>query len=594
MWDAQYRQQRDGGELADYLPSDDSHGSRWSGSTHSPQSERASGKRVAEYKYLQPDGEPYLLVEKWVTDDGEKNFPQKHWTDRGWAPGAPDGPKIPYRLPELLQANRREPLFICEGEKDADSVRALGLTATTNSGGATKWTPDLNPWLLGFKHVYILADNDDIGREHAAMVAANLGNVVEDVRIVALPDLPPTGDVSDWISGGGTGEALLQIAAVAPAYERKPVGLAFVDIAAWDTTLAPPQEWLVEDLIPYRDVALFSGKGGYGKSILAMQLMMSAAHGDAWLGKSVREGPAVYLNCEDDVGVLQRRFENIAKLNNVHFADLKDRLHILAYAGIDAVLAETSKANSIKLTEFFDRLCAAVVAIQPVLIVIDNLADVYAGNEIVRPQVRQFITRLRGLAMAANATVILIAHPSRAGIEDDSGLSGSTAWFNSVRAQMHLSGVKPTKDGPPVDADLRELSFKKNNYGPLATKMVLRWTDGTFQLDDGTKSRRAQATVNHKAERLFLGMLIDCNQRGEVVSGKAGRNYAPNIFAKRDDAEGVTKGAFTGAMERLFQTDKIERRTTDEPRESHRKEKLWALVTVEELEGQEDDDDEPF
>jgi hypothetical protein len=44
--------------------------------------------------------------------------------------------RVLYRLPELLEANPSQPAFVCEGEKDVDNVRAIGLTATCNSGGA--------------------------------------------------------------------------------------------------------------------------------------------------------------------------------------------------------------------------------------------------------------------------------------------------------------------------------------------------------------------------------------------------------------------------------------------------------------------------
>ena len=63
--------------------------------------------------------------------------------------GAPKGPNILYRLPELLAAPATEPIWICEGEKDANSVAALGLIATTNPGGAGKWQPDLTQHFQG-------------------------------------------------------------------------------------------------------------------------------------------------------------------------------------------------------------------------------------------------------------------------------------------------------------------------------------------------------------------------------------------------------------------------------------------------------------
>lgn len=45
-----------------------------------------------------------------------------------------------YRLPEVLEAIRNgETVFVVEGEKDADALYEIGLTATTNIGGAGKW-----------------------------------------------------------------------------------------------------------------------------------------------------------------------------------------------------------------------------------------------------------------------------------------------------------------------------------------------------------------------------------------------------------------------------------------------------------------------
>jgi hypothetical protein len=118
--------------------------------------EREYGSDIATYIYRDKDGNPYLRVKR----TSAKQFPQYHRENGQWKSGAPKGPRIPYRLPELLAAKPDEPIFICEGEKDADNVAALGLVAATNSGGAGKWTADLNNWFIGKKTIYLLEDND--------------------------------------------------------------------------------------------------------------------------------------------------------------------------------------------------------------------------------------------------------------------------------------------------------------------------------------------------------------------------------------------------------------------------------------------------
>ena len=104
---------------------------------------------VAEYVYRTKDGQPYLKVAKLVGEiSGKKDFPQYHWNGNSWINGKPSGPKIPYRLPELLAAVR-DTVFICEGEKDADALTEQGFVATTASEGAGSWTPDLNEHFAG-------------------------------------------------------------------------------------------------------------------------------------------------------------------------------------------------------------------------------------------------------------------------------------------------------------------------------------------------------------------------------------------------------------------------------------------------------------
>jgi DNA polymerase bacteriophage-type len=178
--------------------------------------EREWGENVASYIYKDAGGNPYLKVVR----TSAKQFPQFHWNGGHWVKGKPNGPKIPYRLPELIAAKSDVPIVVCEGERDADNAVALGLVATTNSEGAGKWTNDLNHWFAGKQRVNILEDNDNAGRAHAAKVAVAMHGVgVPDIRVVSFPELPEHGDVSDWIEQGHAKDELLARANAAPKWE---------------------------------------------------------------------------------------------------------------------------------------------------------------------------------------------------------------------------------------------------------------------------------------------------------------------------------------------------------------------------------------
>jgi hypothetical protein len=166
--------------------------------------------------YKDENGTPYLRVER-VERNGGKIYPQSRWNGNGWDKGKPEGPKIPYRLPELVNAPG-QPVFICEGEKCADAVAALGWLATSASEGAGKWKPELNKWFED-RVVYIFSDNDRPGIAHADTVAQNLRGVAREVRIVKLGGLGDGEDVFDWIKREPFPENLLRIAEDASLWE---------------------------------------------------------------------------------------------------------------------------------------------------------------------------------------------------------------------------------------------------------------------------------------------------------------------------------------------------------------------------------------
>src|SRR5258706_5457115 len=117
-----------------------------------------------------------------VRRPAEKKFFQARWNGSAWVDGAPEGPKIPYRLPELLTAKPHFTVVISEGEKDVDNLVAVGFVASTNAGGATNWSADLNQYFKG-RDIVILPHNDEKGEKHAAKVVENLA-LASSLRIL--------------------------------------------------------------------------------------------------------------------------------------------------------------------------------------------------------------------------------------------------------------------------------------------------------------------------------------------------------------------------------------------------------------------------
>jgi RecA-family ATPase len=352
------------------------------------------------------------------------------------------------------------------------------------------------------------------------------------------------------------------LAIVAPLDERSPppVG-ALTDkrvaaVLEWFTPVdlvdksVPPRRWLVRDMIPDRQVTLLAGDGATGKSQIAQQLAVATALGTEWIGQLPEPGPVVFASAEDDRDELHRRLVAIAASYGMDLSDMAD-LHLASLAGRDAVMGAPDKTGIIRETAVWRGLAEKVDKVKPRLVVIDPLADVFAGNENDRPEARQFVGLLRRLAIHHACAVLLLGHPSLTGLSTGAGTSGSTAWSNSVRSRLYLERPKGD-DGKEIDPDLRALKVKKSNYGPIGDELRLRWDNGTFRLDGQSTGPLDRLAAEAKAEHVFLNLLQDLEAQGRHVSSSPSSSYAPSVFAKHPDRAGIAKSGFHTAMERLL------------------------------------------
>jgi RecA-family ATPase len=339
--------------------------------------------------------------------------------------------------------------------------------------------------------------------------------------------------------------------------DERSILLPFINFAAWDDMSVPAMEWAVPDRYPIGHASLCSGDGGTGKSRTKLHLCVAHVLGRDWLGVDPKPGPALFVDAEDDEHELHRRLAQILEHYDATFAELwSGGLRLVSLVGRDPVLGALNRKGRIEPTKLYEELLEHVGDTKPVMIAIASSADVFAGNEIARDQVRQFIHLLNRLAIAARGGLVLIAHPSLTGINSGTGLSGSTQWHNAVRARSYLQHVKPANDELP-DPDLRMLEFKKNNYGPVSESIYLRYQNGLFLPADGVQGLDASARAA-LADTVFLQLLARFVQQGQSVGPKSGPNYAPARFAKHPDAQGLTSRELARAMQRLLDVGKIQ------------------------------------
>jgi DNA polymerase I-like protein with 3'-5' exonuclease and polymerase domains len=310
-----------------------------------PHGEQRKGRHIAMYLYRNHLGAPHTKVEKRVLPKAKHaQYPQSFFVNGEWVRKKPDGwLKIPYRLPEMLVALAQASstaIFIPEGEKDCETLAALGLVATTSSEGATNpkskkgsnWTPELSRWFFGAQRVYILEDNDEPGRNFAREKARALAGIVPDIRIVSFPDAPEGEDVTWWLEHGHSKDELIARCEGTPPWQ----GVGLLDSVRAADVKIEAIDWLWPDRFALGKLGIIAGLPDEGKSALLCYIAGRLTNADLqWPngeGQPPRHGTALILTSEDAPAdtlvprliAADAALERVEIVKMVHDRDIKD------------------------------------------------------------------------------------------------------------------------------------------------------------------------------------------------------------------------------------------------------------------------------
>jgi hypothetical protein len=532
----------------------------------------SSSRVVSEYIYKNEYGQPHLKVARTST----KEFFQSRWTGSDWKSGTKGITPLPYRLPELLASTG--PIFVCEGEKDADRLTSLGFTATTNAMGAGKWRGDLNRWFEG-RTVFILPDNDAPGRDHAEEVAHNLHGIAQEVRIVDLPGLPPKGDVSDWFDADDNGEAagiLLDIADSAPLWEPKPeakedarkksprIGSA----ADLRRKQFPAIRYIVDGYIA-EGCTLLAGRPKLGKSWLMLDVGIAVAAGRYCLGETkCEQGEVLYLALEDNERRLQSRIDKVLGAFAEEWPDG------FKYA------TEWPRANEGGIEEIRRWILAAK---NPRLVVVDVLAMFRptSGNRDNQYEADYAaIKGLQALASEFHIAIVIVHHTRKAGSDVDP--------FEKVSGTLGLSGAADTvlvldRDGSGATLYGRGRDVEEVEVAVEFDKSTCRWRILGQAVDVRRTDERSK----------ILSVLIEADEPltpADIAVGSGmSRNNVDQLLFKMAKAGEVLK-AGRGRYIHPDRSDLIE----VSPVSPHKKDKKIRNGEASQVKGEEEGSQEPF
>jgi hypothetical protein len=398
---------------------------------------------VAKYPYCDENGE--VLFEAVRLQP--KSFRQRRPDGKGGWVWNLDGVRIvPYRLPELLEADKQEPVFVVEGEKDVETLRQMGLVATTSPMGAGKWSKAEKAAreALRGRSVVVLPDNDKPGRDHALEVAESLRGIATTVRVLQLPGLPEKGDVSDWARDGGTVQKLYDLLA-------RPAGAPEIDginCEAFSVRLGREKAARVElirRVIPFRvsflddalggivptDLVLLTAKSGAGKTQLTAAISESAARA---------KQRVTVLALEAEEGEYERRikYRGLAKRyrDNVAAAGVDPGIHLSyrewylgrldePFRGLDEqVEAELAKDIGSYMHTIYRGADFGIEHIERVMTGLQDHTDLFVVDHLhfidtddskgENAGIKAVMKRLRDMSLRLGKPVFLVAHMRKA------------------------------------------------------------------------------------------------------------------------------------------------------------------------------------
>lgn len=290
---------------------------------------QSDSREWTEAEYLYPGGN--LKKVKKRAANGKKRMYWMRRTGDGWTPAHGDVEKLLYTRGPL-----DSPVFLVEGEKDVDTLHALGFSAASLPDGAnSKWYDPYGAALAG-KDVFLIQDNDKPGKAFAARIAGELLQEAWSVRVLDLtqawPELPEHGDVTDLLDYLGKEAGCDALAALmhsaqpwtAETAQKQQTavptqgGAADIQrlhiISAPELQVAnlPPVRYMVEGMLP-EGIGLLSAASKTGKSWMVLSMGLKIAAGEPFMGHQTNQCGVLYLALEDSLSRLQDRMNKILK-----------------------------------------------------------------------------------------------------------------------------------------------------------------------------------------------------------------------------------------------------------------------------------------
>jgi hypothetical protein len=392
---------------------------------------KESLREVARYHYVDRAGVRLFDVVRFEP----KTFRQQR-ADGAWGLG--ETPRVLYHLDEVArEVSTGGYVWVAEGEKDVDALRAHGVVATCNPMGAGKFTADHAAELRGCSLVTVVADRDDAGREHARIVAGMCHLAGVPWRTVVAGSGK---DAHDHFAAG-LGVADFVPLDLEPATEarRHPLAEFVIDWTEFWTAEHKTEDWLIRPLFARGRAHVLYAGAKVGKSYVTLAVVAAACCGRAILEHDGAPLTVLYVDYE------------------MTAADLRDRLEEFGFGpGVDLSRLHYALLPSLPpldTAEGGEALLEAARAVGADFVVIDTTGRAVQGPENEADTFRAFYRHTGGPLKQASIGWCRLDH---AGKDAEKGQRGSSGKNDDVDVVWKLAR---TDGGVRLSATHRRISW---------------------------------------------------------------------------------------------------------------------------------------
>ncbi|MEM5800987.1 MAG: AAA family ATPase [Candidatus Aenigmatarchaeota archaeon] len=360
--------------------------------------------------------------------------------------------QIPYHLEEFVFYSDANEVWICEGEKCADTIIekrpdiARIIVISINQPSELKSLD----FLLSDKKFVIFEDNDEAGRKKTEELIEILKPYADEIKVVRFEEFEKGYDVADFLETHSW-EDLLERVLSAESMYKSPIHYIYHGIQSFEKE----EDFLLEPFIPRKSITLFDGIGGLGKSILAMQLALCVATEACFLETSISPHPSkvLYITAEETEWIFNERLKKICNAlqlkNREDDGIFAERLKNFAWFSTlsksfplptHRLLQQTYKG--IEKTQFYTFLEDIIDKYRPELVVLDSLANFYGLEENLSSHASAFFEVLKNFCKNYDLSFLLIHHQTKEAMKEEGALQklfrGSTVFREQSRCRILL------------------------------------------------------------------------------------------------------------------------------------------------------------